>query len=73
MAELEQFRVWVEARQKRTRQLILAERDSENLDRNWLENWAEAMTGTGRRDPLRLSSRGVAPKSDPMWDEDLDG
>ncbi len=73
MAEARQFHDWVQARQKKVRQLILAERDSANLDPNWLENWAVAMIGAPGQDPPGLARRGAMPRPDPMWDEDLDG
>ncbi len=73
MIELQLFRSWVESRQKRTRQLILAEHASANVARNWLENWAEAMISEPSAAPPSLSPRGVMPRFDPMWDENLDG
>ena len=73
VAEVRQFRDWVQARQKLTRQIILSELVTANHDRAWLENWAAAMIGGGDHSPSPRPPRGLPPRSDPMWDDDLDG
>ncbi len=74
-ADVDRFRRWVESRQRISRQIILNELETARADPAWLENWAstsahirEQEHGRGRTSPPRLM-----PKSDPMWDEDLDG
>jgi hypothetical protein len=71
MAEVKQFRNWVESQQKRGRQIILAERETERADPLWLELWTTRATDARRREPTQ-SPPGPTPRRHPMWDEILD-
>jgi hypothetical protein len=74
-ADIDRFRRWVESRQRISRQIILNELEMARADPAWLENWAsvsahirEHQNRRGRRSRPR-----IMPRSDPMWDADLDG
>jgi hypothetical protein len=72
MADAHAFQRWVEARQKRSRQLILAE-----LHPGKLGDWApqRRFTGTAGTEarPEPTPRKFASPRRSPMWDEWLDG
>jgi len=74
-ADVDRFRRWVESRQRISRQIILNELETARADPAWLENWATASAHTREhvRESGRPSPPRIVPRSDPMWDEDLDG
>jgi hypothetical protein len=74
-ADVERFRRWVESRQRISRQLILTELETARTDPAWLENWASASAHTREQEHGRgrTSLPRIVPRSDAMWDEDLDG
>ena len=73
VAALRQFRDWVQARQKMSRQVILSDLESANHSPFWLENWAAAMSGGADDRPSPTHPQKLMPRSHPMWDEDVDG
>jgi hypothetical protein len=73
VADVRRFQGWVQARRKHSRQAILAEVESANSDPSWLESWATAMTGATEQVRCRTPPRKIRSRSDPMWDEELDG
>ena len=74
-ADVDRFRRWVESRQRISRQIILNELETARADPAWLENWASASAHIREQEHrrARTPSPRIAPRSDPMWDEDLDG
>ncbi len=71
-AEVAEFRRWVEAWRKAALQRILAEVETERCHPLRLERWAVA----AYRNPELNNRRPPPPRalrSDPMWDEHLDG
>jgi hypothetical protein len=74
-ADVDRFRRWVESRQRMSRQVILSELEMARSDPAWLENWASASAYIRERENQRgrTSRSRTVPRSDPMWDADLDG
>ena len=73
-ADVDRFRRWVESRQRISRQIILNELETARADPAWLENWAPPSAYADEQENRgRTSRRRIVPRSDPMWDEDLDG
>ena len=73
--DVDRFRRWVESRQRISRQIILNELETARADPAWLENWASASAHIREQENRRgrTSRPRIVPRSDPMWDEDLDG
>jgi hypothetical protein len=74
-ADIDRFRRWVESRQRISRQIILTELEMARSDPAWLENWASASAYVRERENRRgtTSRHRIVSRSDPMWDEHLDG
>jgi hypothetical protein len=74
-ADVDRFRRWVESRQRISRQIILTELETARADPAWLENWASASAHIREQENRRgrTSRPSIVPRSDPMWDQDLDG
>jgi hypothetical protein len=74
-ADVDRFRRWVESRQRISRQIILNELETARADPAWLENWATASAHIREQENRRgrMSRPNIVPRSDPLWDEDLDG
>lgn len=78
IADAEQFRAWVEGRQKFARRVILAERrpggpPAEDLAARAAAQYPSEPRRTGARaEPVPPPFR-PAPRLDPLWDDELDG
>jgi hypothetical protein len=74
LAEAQQFREWVQYRQKMSRRIILGQWDSEGAA-DWVpERLAPARTDRQKRPaPVEREDAGARPDPDPMWDLWLDG
>jgi hypothetical protein len=72
-ADIERFRRWVETRQKINRQLILTEVESARTGPELLETRRAVVNRSDDQERGRTARRRIAPGSDPMWDQDLDG
>jgi hypothetical protein len=72
MSELALFRQWVEARQKLSRQVILAERETAQANPHWLEQWAASTINQHHREPARNTNARAIPGGHPLWDDQLD-
>ncbi len=72
IADAQKFRLWVEARQKQSRQLILAE-----LHPGDLGDWAPQRRPANPTDPPErprpTSLKPPNPRRNPMWDDWVDG
>jgi hypothetical protein len=74
VAEARRFREWVEFRQKMSRRIILGGWDSEGAAARMPEERTPALLDRGKRPPrIDRGDADPRPKSDPMWDDWLDG
>ncbi len=72
LADTRQFRDWVEYRRKVSRRMILGQWDSDGAAALPPES-RPPVRPDREKQPVRIDREGVRPKSDPMWDDWLDG
>jgi hypothetical protein len=78
IADARQFRIWVEACQKRSRRIIMTEinngdiRDLANLD-NWFPQKRPANTAAPDESSASTPLKTPHPRRNPMWDDWVDG
>jgi len=72
IADARQFRLWVEARQKHCRRIILAEIHPGDLG-EWLPQRQSSNPTDREEGPETTTLKPPSPRRNPMWDDWLDG